>query len=98
MLVAAAKANGFKPEMFAGYADRMGSVPAVGAEERIAVSPATLFPGLIQRNEGEYTVATIVEMNPVGKGVGEESLRLATGWAPELRLRFPEASGVGGWG
>ena len=95
MLVAAAKANGFKPEMFAGYADRMGSVPEMGAAERIAESPAALFAGLIQREDGGYTVATIVEMNPVGKGVGEESLRMVTGWAPELRLRFPEANGVG---
>ncbi|HVS72089.1 MAG TPA: C45 family autoproteolytic acyltransferase/hydrolase [Phycisphaerae bacterium] len=94
-LAAAARANGFAPAAFAAYADRVAEVAAPDAERELKDSPAALLPGFISKGaDGSVTLAMVVRMNPVGEAVGDVSLRLATAWAKELRLRFEQLPGI----
>ncbi len=87
MLIAAAKANGFKADAFSTYTDHIAQISLASAGERLAQSPATLLPGFISlpsSASAHTTLAIIVDLRT------DRSLRLATGWAQELRLRYPE--------
>lgn len=83
-LTAAARAANFSPNVFTAYADKLTTTALPTPEEQLANSPAALFPGFITRTHSTITLATIVQMN----SPNDTSLRLATAWAPELRLRF----------
>ncbi|HVX84873.1 MAG TPA: C45 family autoproteolytic acyltransferase/hydrolase [Phycisphaerae bacterium] len=95
-LAGAARANGFVPTAFVAYADRVAEAAAPDAEKELADSPAALLPGFVTRGaDGAVTLAMIVRMNPVGEGGDAVSLRMATAWAKELRLRFAPLPAVG---
>jgi predicted exporter len=95
-LRAAAQARGWRPDGFAAYANRVGGTSPAPAQERLAASPAALFPGLIDERPGEVTLTTVVQMLRVGSHPGGVSLRRSTGWAAELRLRYPDATILSG--
>ena len=89
----AALANGFKPASFSAYADHIHEVSADTAQERLTQSPAALFPGFISlSSEGRTTntLAMLVDLR------ADRSPRLATGWAQELRLHYPDAMVLSG--
>jgi isopenicillin-N N-acyltransferase-like protein len=92
-LADAAAANGFKPAGFTAYADRVGKASTDTSTERLTQSPAALFPGFISlASDGRpnNSLAILVDLRT------DRSLRLATGWAQELRLRYPDAAVLSG--
>ncbi len=92
-LTSAATANGFKPEPFAAYADTLAHASPDTADHRFTHSPAALFPGFLglpSDSQPHPSLALLVDLRT------DRSPRLATGWAQELRLRFPSVAILSG--
>ncbi len=90
-IASAASKSGFRPEAFDAYLASLTDSPAIQtAQERISTSPVTLLPGLVQINPKSVAIATIIQTRT------DLSPRMATSWASELRLRFPNVTIVSG--
>jgi len=88
-IASAASAAGFKPAAWNPWLDALSQpLTPASPEQRLAQSPATLFPGLITP-DGK-SASLIVQMRD------DRSPRLATAWAGEVRLRYPDALIVSG--
>ncbi len=82
LLAVAASANRMRPESFVAYADRVAATKSTSPEDALTHSPAALIPGIIHRSDGRVTISSIIDMRR------DCSLRMATAWGSELRLRF----------
>jgi predicted exporter len=83
-LADAARETGMKAAAFTAYASRVATPHLDPAADRIARSPAALFPGFVQHDPAGIILAALVQMR------NDVSLRKATAWGGELRLRFAD--------
>jgi len=91
LLADAATQNHIKQSWVADITGQLSQVPPIpDAASRIGSSPAAMIPGLMQLSPASTTFAIVVQMNR------DASLRMATAWADELRLRYPSSTIISG--